>query len=454
MDTPLLSERGCAILIPAPTAAPEILREGIPVQLIDKICTVVLGVFAVLTFYKTAYKAVGFFARPKRFPKTDRRFRYAVLIAARNEEAVVGNLIDSIRAQTYPAELVTVFVVADNCSDKTAELCRAHGAVVYERQDTCRARKGWALRFLIQSIERDYTPEAFDAFFIFDADNLLAPDFIERMNEAFAAGNRVVTSYRNTKNFGTNPISAAYGIHFYLNSMAYHRPRSVLGLGTHLTGTGYMIDARLIADGGWHYTNLTEDDELSSTLAGRGIFVAYCEAAEFYDEQPVDFKTALRQRTRWARGRIVNFFKNGLRVGAGIFRFRSPTCYDLFFHYFPYGLFTWIIGIVYPAVSFICGFFSPGVRDDSHMLWNVALLLGSKYLSSLLFGFMAVVRERRHIRCAPVRTFFCTLLYPWFPMIGVYVYIAALFLNVRWTPIVHSDRTTIGELTGQGKARP
>ena len=88
------------------------------------------------------------------------------------------------------------------------------------------------------------------------------------------------------------------------------------------------------------------------------------------------------------------------------------------------------------------------------MLWNVALLLGSKYVSSLLFGFMAVVRERRHIRCAPVKTFFYTLLYPWFPMISVYVYIAALFLDVRWTPIVHSDRTTIDELTGQGKARP
>ncbi|MBE6954175.1 MAG: glycosyltransferase [Ruminococcaceae bacterium] len=414
-------------------------------ELIDKICTVILSISAALTFYKILYKVIGFCARAKRYPKTDKRFRYGVLIAARNEAAVVGNLIDSILAQTYPRELVTVFVVADNCTDETAAICRAHGAVVYERHDPAKARKGWAMQFLTEQIARDYGSDAFDGFFVFDADNLLAPDFIERMNEAFAAGHRVVTSYRNTKNFDTNFISAAYGIHFYHNSMACHRPRSVLGLGTHLTGTGYLFDAKLIADG-WHYTNLTEDDELSSSLAAKGIFVGYCEAAEFYDEQPVDFGTVLRQRTRWARGRIVNFFKNGMAVGAGIFRHKSFTCYDLFFHYFPYGLFTWLVGIIYPLVSFVYGFFTPGTEDYSHMLLNIGLLLGSKYFPSLLYGILTVIREHKHIRCGAVKTILYTFLYPWFTLISVYIYIVAVFVNVRWTPIVHNDNRTITDL--------
>lgn len=417
-------------------------------QAVDKICSLILSVFALLMLHKTFYTLLGLLCRPKKYAPTDRTFSYAVVIAARNEEKVIGNLIESIRRQNYqlPPE---IFVVADNCTDGTAELCRSLGCRVYERFDSERARKGYALEFLFDNIERDFGIACFDGYFVFDADNLLAPDFISQMNRAFAAGSRIVTGYRNTKNFDTNVISSAYGIHFCRNSAIFHRPRSVLGVGTHLTGTGYLISSALLA-GGWHYTTFTEDDQITLSMSGRGVRVAYCEAAEFFDEQPVDFATVFRQRVRWARGRLVNFFRYGGRAFSGIFRLRSFTCYDMFTHYFPYGLFTWLIGLVYPALVFIYGFIVPGSYNYSHMLFNVFSILGAQYSSALLTGSLTVLRERRHIHCSAPKLIFYVLTYPWFPMISIPVYIVAIFSRVRWTPIIHSDSRKIEDLERKG----
>lgn len=104
------------------------------------------------------------------------------------------------------------------------------------------------------------------------------------------AGAKIVTSYRNSKNFDTNFISSAYGIHFYHNTISCHRPRSLLRVGTHLTGTGYLFSSELIKGDGWHFTNLTEDDEFSLVAASDGYYVEFCERAEFFDEQPVEFR--------------------------------------------------------------------------------------------------------------------------------------------------------------------
>ena len=82
---------------------------------VDTVCTVLIALFGIFTCYKFLYIVIGFFCKGKRFPETDERFKYAYVIAARNEEKVIENLIDSIFKQTYPRELMTVFVVADNC---------------------------------------------------------------------------------------------------------------------------------------------------------------------------------------------------------------------------------------------------------------------------------------------------------------------------------------------------
>lgn len=260
---------------------------------------------------------VGLFMT-KRFPKAKANHKYAIMIAARNEEAVIGNLIDSINKQDYPRDMVTVFVVADNCTDNTADIARKHGAVCYERTDTDHRTKGFALQFLVNNIKKDYGIEAFEAYFIFDADNLLKQDYLTRMNEAFDSGEKIVTSYRNTKNLGDNWIAASYAIHWLRTIRTEHRARSVFNLATRVQGTGFMFAAEIIKNG-WNYTSFTEDRAFAADCVVNGYRISYCDAAEFYDEQPTSLKIAMRQRIRWGKGHIQAFAELGPKLLKHVF---------------------------------------------------------------------------------------------------------------------------------------
>ena len=150
-----------------------------------------------IMFYKIIYKVTGIFATRK-FKRAKNNHKYAILIAARNESAVIGNLIDSINKQDYPSELIDIFVVADNCTDNTAKVASDMGAKVYERFDPDHRTKGYALQYLVKCIDRDIGVRSYEAYMIFDADNLLKSDYVSRMNDSFDAGEKIVTSYRNT----------------------------------------------------------------------------------------------------------------------------------------------------------------------------------------------------------------------------------------------------------------
>lgn len=268
-------------------------------------------------FFWSFYTLIGFFCTRK-FPKAKKQHKYAILIAARNEETVIGNLIDSIKNQDYPSELVTIFVSADNCTDNTAKIAREHGAICYERHDPDHRTKGYALEFLVDNIGRDYGIESFEAYFIFDADNLLKKDYITRMNEAFDSGEKIVTSYRNTKNFSDNWIAASYGIHWLRTIRHEHRARSVLNLATRIQGTGFMFASEIIKNG-WHYVSFTEDRAFSADAVVNGYRISYCDAAEFYDEQPTSLRIALRQRIRWGKGHLQAFVESGPKLLLHVF---------------------------------------------------------------------------------------------------------------------------------------
>ena len=143
------------------------------------LCSVLISLIGILYAYRIIFSIVGLFCT-KKFPRAEKLHRYAFVIAARNEEAVIGNLLDSIKRQNYPADKLTVFVVADNCTDRTAEIARLHGAVCYERSDRDHCTKGYAMQYLFRMIDKEYGIEAFDGYFVFDADNLLKNDFVSQ----------------------------------------------------------------------------------------------------------------------------------------------------------------------------------------------------------------------------------------------------------------------------------
>ena len=173
----------------------------------------------------------------------------------------------------------------------------ACGAVCYERFDNEHKTKGFALQYLLEKIGEDYGRMSFEGYFIFDADNLLKNDYISKMNDAFDSGEKIITSYRNTKNFDENWIASTYAIHWIRSIRCNHRARSVLRLATNIQGTGFLFTNEIVKNG-WHYTSLTEDRALTADAVAQGYRISYQDEAMFYDEQPTSLKVALRQRVK------------------------------------------------------------------------------------------------------------------------------------------------------------
>ena len=396
-----------------------------------------------LLFHYSVFALIGMFAR-KTFPRTDVLGRYGIIVSARNEESVIGALLDSIRACRYPADKVTVFVIAHNCSDRTAAIARSKGAVVCEYNNPEERTVGYAYRRLFDFIRTGYDLDTYDGFLIMNADNLVTPDYLLRMNDAFQANGRtaVVTSFRNTKNFGDNYMSALYGIFFIACCRLEARGRTLLGCSTRVSGTGYLFPASLVKNG-WPYVTLTEDWEFSADRIAQGTRIVYCDEAEFYDEQPTTIPVMLRQRLRWAKGHLIVFFTRFTELVRSIFRRRGLSavdrfsCYDIAVSILPLG----VIGVGLTLAFLTClMIISPHYAVNSVTrvslitqllrFWTVGFVIS--YALTALNGLLVVLLERRRILSVPLgKLIAAVLLWPFLDT-------AALFIRkLEWKVIPH-----------------
>lgn len=405
-----------------------------------------------LTAYQTVCMVVGLFGT-KKYKKTDKKYRYAICVCARNEEKVIENLLDSVRAQTYSKDKLDVFVVADNCTDKTAELCRAWAqnasemhVHVLERFDDQHRTKGYALQFLFEKIKTEFGGvEAFDGYFIFDADNVLKGDYVERMNEAFAHGEKLVVSFRNSKNFKQNRISFSYATHWMRTCLLENRAKSFLRLSCRMQGTGYLFANELVKNG-WNYVSLTEDREFCTEAVIGGHKVGYCEAAEFYDEQPYKLRIAARQRLRWAKGNLQVTVKCEPRLIKNFFLLRGVLrTYDCFWLNYPRGLTGLLRRMLTGALQLIVAIKVGTV----HGFWLGFLVgwatgLGQYWLKKIGEGLACHIIYRKYIPKMPiVKRVFYLLYYPLFDRVSRWLMLVAMFKKVQWKQIPHDQTMEI-----------
>ena len=397
---------------------------------------VISALFFICYTYQFLYIPLVLAKKSKPLASPSKAHRYAVLIAARNEESVISGLLDSLRAQTYDMSLVTVFVAADNCTDSTAAIARAHDAVVYERFNQLNVGKGYALDFLLQHIGADY-PAGFDGYFVFDADNILAPDYIERMNEMFSNGHEIVTSYRNSKNFGGNWISAGYALWFLRESRYLNGARTRLGSSAAVGGTGFLFSQRILNEShGWRFYLLTEDIEFSVYHILRGEKIAICESAVLYDEQPTDFRQSCRQRLRWAKGYVQVFLRYGGQLLRGAAR-GSWSCFDMSMSILPAFVLTSLCLLANITLTVL------GLMQGAGVWFAIRSLLeclGSILATLLVLGGITTVTEWHRIHATTAQKLVYTLTFPLFMLTYLPISLAALFMKVEWKPIHHSVR--------------
>ena len=399
----------------------------------------IIGLFTALLFsYQTVYLLVGLFHKPKLFTEAKDN-RFAVLISARNEEVVIEYLLNSLRNQTYPSELYDVYVVADNCTDRTADIARQAGAIVLERFDTTHVGKGYALDFLLSHIKETKGDTYYDGYFVFDADNILEPDFIEQMNLTFSAGYKIITSYRNSKNYDTNWISSGYALWFLREARYVNNARMILNTSCAVSGTGFLFHRDMLKKrNGWKYFLLTEDIEFSVFNVIDGEKIGYCHKAMLYDEQPETFSVSWKQRLRWARGFLQVFRRYGWGLFRGIFKNKGNrfSCLDLFVTTLPF-IFVTILALLGYTVGVIWSL----ATQSPHLLWDVLVgveAVGISYLTFFLMGLPTIITEWRSINSTPKRKILSLFTFPLYMFTWVFVGIAALFKKVEWTPIQHN----------------
>lgn len=431
--------------------------------LIFKIITgVVGGVIGLLSAHFILYTIIGIFGK-KRFPHTEEKLNYGVIISARNEEKVIGNLIKSIRSTDYPQDKLHIFVIAHNCTDKTAEVARNAGAdvTVYEYNNPEERTKGYALKHLFECIERDRKINSVDGYFFFDADNILTDNYFSKMNDAFVANKRknVIIGFRNTKNWNTNLMSSTYGVLLLQSCILNERGRTVCNCSSRIGGTGFVASAEHLKNG-WNYVTLTEDWEFSANLLANGSKVLYCDDAMFYDEQPVSWKVMWKQRLRWSKGRILIFGQSGGKMFKNIFKKETPfrvSAYDMFVNVIPM-LFTATIPVI---VRFFILMLAPIFVPNFQSLWlseltgfGVSLLSG--YLLFVVYAIAVYIIARKRISkdVSLWRKISSVLFFPVFSFLNLILDLFALFQKVEWKPIPHVDTTSHQDLkTKQTKAK-
>lgn len=355
-----------------------------------------------------------------------RQRRFAVVICAHDEEAVIGHLLGDLEAQDYPADKRCVFVLADHCDDHTVERAAAYaGVTVWERSAGERSSKGAVLNWGMDRVLCQR--EAFDCVLFFDADNQVGPDFLRRMNEAFARGARIVTARRLSQNPCDSLVSQWYTLYWSVVNALYNRPRHNLGLSAMLSGTGFAFRTDILEGRGWKTFSLSEDIEFTVQENLKGNRVAYLDSAAFYDEQPVRLSVMWAQLRRWCTGDFQIAFRYFRSWAATFQKTPSWRLWDIFMGV---GM-TVMFGLT--AVSYLVFFVLTAYYGNWHSLIIPTLF---SYGVTIYVGYLAA-----RLNGWPVRALWKGILtFPVFYSLFSYISLQSLFFpQKKWVRIEHKS---------------
>ena len=367
---------------------------------------------------------------------------FAVIVAAHNERAVIGQLIDNLQKLEYPKPYYDIFVVADNCTDDTAEIARAAGAIVCERRSDVGKGKGFALEWMFArlfSMERQY-----DAVVVFDADNLVHPRFLLEMNNRLLKGDQLIQGYLDAKNPYDTWVSGTFAIAFWVIDHIWHLAKTNIGLSSVLGGTGMCITTEVLKRHGWGATCLTEDMEFTMKSLVEGIKTTWAHDAIVYDEKPLTFMQSWNQRKRWAQGQFDvahRFIPKMLKAG---FERRYIRILDGCLHLLqPHFL---LLSTFFIIVSYVQSAFPP-------FYTNIYALVPSQLMTVIMLGqyiLPIIILLKIHVKW---KAWLYLILYPVF----IYSWIPIVFLGFlhrnehEWSHTQHTRALSYGELVGKEK---
>ncbi len=363
--------------------------------------------------------------------------KFMAIVPAHNEEAVIRNLVESLNAQNYPKELYDVYVIADNCTDATAEIAKEAGAIVLKRFDEINKTKGHALNWFIkQKIEENAD---YDALCVFDADNIVDKNFLKNMNKKLCQGEEVVQGYRDIKNPTDSWIAGGYAIFYWMMHRFYHLARYNLGLSPLLNGTGFMVKFDLLKPNGWQTITLTEDIEFSLINIAQGRKLGWAVDAIVYDEQPVTFKASWSQRSRWTVGHLQCMKEYTGKLINGVKEYKTLMNFDgaLYLFGIPMMLLTFLLLGVNTLL------YLGAEMTFMDLVGNFSRYLFATFLMPVVTGVAIMALEKKPIK--PMIK--GILMYPIFMGSWIIINIKCLIKpNTKWEKIEHVRDINIQEV--------
>lgn len=403
-------------------------------------------VIVTVGFLPQFFYIVFSFLKPKQYKKSLIKHSFGVIICAHNEEECIAETIKSIKSQNYPQEKIKIFVVCDNCTDNTAEIAKNQGAEVIIKNNPNETRKGFALKYGLDILmKRD---DGIESYLIFDADSILHPDFIDKMNDAFDSGSQIARGYCNAKNYDQNIYSGITSLYSIRDNRFNCRVRSAFNIPQLLIGTGMMISRKVFEEtGGWDCTSLSEDAEFTLKRINENRMIDYVDQAIYYDEMQSSLKETFLRHKRMGYGLMRVFFKNALPMGFKFLYTLKYTYLDMF-----------LTLLFIPAACVACLWFPAYyIFLFSYYLAEGYMILvyetGMVMLYIIVFAFLipfmlqgllALILERKRI---PVKKFsrllpsvFC---FPFFMIIyAVSITCGALSFRCKWGDTKHNSSVT------------
>ena len=375
--------------------------------------------------------------------KVNKDHKFMAIIPAHNEEAVISNLIESLKNQNYNKDLYDIYVIADNCTDNTAEVAKNAGAIVYQRFDPTRKTKGFALNWFLQQKIKENAD--YDAFFVFDADNIVDKDFIKNMNKKLCQGEDVVQGYRDIKNPTDNWITAGYAIFYWTMHRFYHLARYNLGLSPLLNGTGFMVKFDVVKPDGWQTKTLTEDIEFSLQRIIKGKRLGWATNAIVYDEQPTGFKQSWSQRSRWTVGHMQCIGEYTGKLAKAAKEKKTMMNFDGLL-YIVGSIPMFIITLLLVATNFMM--YAGDGMTETEFIYNIAMYLIPTFLLPIFTAVIIMALDKRPIK-PMIRGLLC---YPAFMGSWLLINFKCLFKRTTtWEKIEHVRDIKIAEVSETSK---
>jgi len=297
--------------------------------------------------------------------------RFAVVIPAHNEEESIEHTIRSCQALDYPKNLYDIYVIADNCTDRTAKIAWGIDVKVLERFDQDHLGKGFALEWAFsQLLLQNYA-----SILVIDADCTIDSHALKIFDRYFAEGAHVLQANYVTSNPDDSPMSYALAVGNLTENDLFYAPKSRLGLSVFLRGTGMVFKAEILQKFPWKAHSIVEDVDYSLNLLEQGIRIYFVSEVKVVSEFPVNQKQLQVQRNRWAQGNLKFGKTHALRMLLkGLLKGNlklADAGWTLLVISRPLVLFGTFVGLVLALFSY---WLDPGVFPKNLVIWDFILL--------------------------------------------------------------------------------